>query len=40
MKTLKITDITYRALDREAKKKQLTSDELCEILLKRGLNLK
>jgi len=37
---LLIETSTYKALSNDARKKNLTPDELCEILLKRQLNLK
>ena len=39
MKTIKVNDNVYRTLDREAKKRKLTADELCEITLKRELKM-
>jgi len=37
---LLIESTTYRALSNDARKKNLTTDELCEILIRRALNLK
>ena len=40
MKKVILADATYRAVSNDGKKRNLTPDELCEILLKRALNLK
>lgn len=37
---LRIDTSIYKTLSNDARKKNLTPDELCEILLKRALNLK
>lgn len=39
MKTIKVNDSVYKALDREAKKRKLTADEYGEITLKRELKM-
>ena len=39
MKTIKVNDNVHRTLDREAKKRKLTADELNEIILKRELKM-
>tara|TARA_B100000925_G_C21707254_1_gene344999 strand:+ start:141 stop:266 length:126 start_codon:yes stop_codon:yes gene_type:complete len=40
MKKILITEATYKHLTKEAKKRQLTSDELNEIIIKRELKIK
>jgi hypothetical protein len=37
---LLIESTTYKALANDARKKNLKTDELCEILIRRALNLK
>jgi hypothetical protein len=37
---LLVENTIYKALSNDARKRNLTPDELCEILLKRALNLK